>query len=88
MQAKKVLYAHNYYPKEEFWQLYDLPWYLELRKKFHADQAFPDIYEKTYVSKKYKRMFWKGLYRVILHRSPFRLLNAKSEAKPVVKSNL
>ena len=52
--GRKVLYAHQYYTPEEFWKIYDQVWYKKLRTACHADNIFPDIYEKTNVNKKYK----------------------------------
>lgn len=69
--GRKVLYAHQYYPENEFWQIYDIKWYKVLRKKYHAESAFPDVYEKTYVKEKYQFSVLKGLWNVI--KSPFKL---------------
>lgn len=69
--GKKILYAHQYYSKEEFWQIYDHKWYQNLRKKYHAEKIFPDIYEKTFVREKYKFSILKGLLDVL--SSPFKL---------------
>lgn len=69
--GRKVLYAHNYYPRQEFWEIYDEKWYRGLRKKYFAETVFPDIYEKTFVREKYQVSFWKGLFDVI--KSPLRL---------------
>lgn len=62
----KVLYAHTYYPEEEFWNIYDKEWYNTLRKKYDATQTFPTIYEKVFVSKKYTVEVKKGLLRCVL----------------------
>lgn len=69
--GRKVLYAHNYYPRDEFWEIYDEKWYRCLRKKYFAEDVFPDIYEKTFVKERYTVSFWKGLADVI--KSPTRL---------------
>lgn len=69
--GRKVLYAHAYYPRNEFWEIYDEKWYKNLRKKYHAETVFPDIYEKTHVSEKYSVSIWRGLWNVIW--SPFKL---------------
>lgn len=52
--ARKVLYAHQYYSREGFWQVYDREWYQALRIRYHAENVFPDIYESTHVGKKYQ----------------------------------
>lgn len=48
--GRKVLYAHAYYSKDDFWKIYDYPWYAQLRKKYHATEAFPEIWEKVHVT--------------------------------------
>lgn len=69
--GRKVLYAHQYYPENEFWEIYDKKWYKNLRKKYYADIIFPDVYEKTYVKEQYKVSVIKGLWEVIT--SPHKL---------------
>ncbi|MHA2111915.1 MAG: FAD-binding protein [Candidatus Hodarchaeales archaeon] len=53
LSGKKILYAHAYYPREEFWKIYDYQWYTDLRSKYHAKTVFPDIYDKVHVSETY-----------------------------------
>ncbi|MEK7569567.1 MAG: FAD-binding protein [Patescibacteria group bacterium] len=48
--GRKMLYAHAYYSQDEFWKIYDHAWYQELRKKYHAEKAFPEIWEKVHVA--------------------------------------
>lgn len=69
--GRKTLYAHQYYTKDEFWRIYDKKWYDNLRKKYYANEVFPDIYTKTYVSERYEPSVLKGLWNVI--KSPFKL---------------
>lgn len=69
--GRKVLYAHQYYPENEFWKIYDIKWYKELREKYYAQYVFPDVYEKTHVKEKYDFSVLKGLLGVL--RSPFKL---------------
>ncbi len=71
LHGRKVLYAHQYYPPDEFWKVYDGAWYRALRKKYFADTVFPDVYEKTFVSGKYKPSVLAGVWRLIT--SPFKL---------------
>ncbi len=63
--GRKVLYAHAYYPQDEFWEIYDHFWYKSLRKKYFAESVFPDVYEKTRVSEKYKPLFISGIWKAI-----------------------
>jgi len=69
--GRKVLYAHAYYSRDEFWKIYDLKWYNTLRNKYQANITFPDIFEKTFVSRKYKQTVLGGLYGLI--KSPFKV---------------
>jgi delta24-sterol reductase len=69
--GRKVLYAHQYYPENEFWNVYDKTWYTKLRKKYKAETVFPDIYEKTKVKERYDFSVRKGLLEIL--KSPFKL---------------
>jgi len=51
--GRKWLYAHAYYPEDEFWQMYGRQWYDELRTKYHAT-ALPTVYDKVNVDIKAK----------------------------------
>ena len=72
--GRKVLYAHAYYSRDEFWKIYDFEWYNALRDKYYANITFPDIYEKTFVSREYKPTILGGLYSLI--KSPFKVPNS------------
>lgn len=64
--SRKMLYAHAYYSEEDFWKIYDKDWYEKLRKKYHASEIFPDVWQKTHVkNKKYKVHFWKGVFQMM-----------------------
>ena len=67
LRGRKWLYAHQYYSREEFWGIYDYSWYEALRDKYFAGAVFPDIYDKTKVSEKYKtlmlRAVWRNIFR-------------------------
>jgi hypothetical protein len=63
--GRKTLYAHQYYTSDEFWQIYDKKWYEDLRVKCSAQNVFPDVYQKTFVKKKYKPRFWKGISELL-----------------------
>ncbi|KAI9745031.1 MAG: hypothetical protein M1818_001309 [Claussenomyces sp. TS43310] len=43
----KWLYAHTYYPADEFWALYDQPWYDGLRRKYGAAATLPSVHDKV-----------------------------------------
>lgn len=64
--GRKWLYAHQYYSCEEFWKIYDHAWYNALREKFFANSVFPDIYDKTKVSEKYKSSVLRGIWKKTL----------------------
>jgi hypothetical protein len=42
-----MFYGNSYYTEEEFWSIYSKEKYLQLRKKYHAEDAFPLIFEKV-----------------------------------------
>ncbi|MEK7095709.1 MAG: FAD-binding oxidoreductase [Patescibacteria group bacterium] len=65
LAGRKMLYAHAYYSKKDFWQIYDHKWYEGLRLKYKASKVFPDIYDKTHVSDKYNPGVLKGFWRVV-----------------------
>jgi delta24-sterol reductase len=46
--GRKWLYAHTYYSKDEFWNMYGREWYDKLREKYFAT-TLPDAYEKVKV---------------------------------------
>jgi FAD/FMN-containing dehydrogenase len=68
LHGRKVLYAHSYYPQDEFWKIYSEAPYNALREKYFAARAFPDIYDKTKVVEKYKRSVFTGIWNAL--RSP------------------
>jgi len=76
-KGRKVLYAHQYYTREEFWKIYNKKWYETLRKKYFAGEVFPDVYEKTHVAEKYNYSIIKGLLDVL--KSPFSLPVTKNK---------
>ncbi|KAF5550394.1 24-dehydrocholesterol reductase [Fusarium napiforme] len=44
--GRKWLYAHTYYTEEQFWELYDRPWYERLRERYFAT-TLPTVYDKV-----------------------------------------
>ncbi len=46
-KGKKMLYSHSYYTPDEFWKIYSLPAYQQLRKKYNAEGVFKEITEKV-----------------------------------------
>lgn len=62
--GRKVLYAHAYYPQEEFWTLYDQEVYQLLRNKYAAERVFLDVYEKIVVTEKYEAHILKGFMQI------------------------
>ena len=65
LKGRKVLYAHAYYPRDEFWKIYDHSWYSQLREKYFASSVFPDLYDKTHVSEKYQPSVLSGIWKVL-----------------------
>lgn len=68
LRGRKVLYAHAYYQRDEFWKIYDHAWYNALREKYFASTVFPDIYDKTKVSEKYKPSIFVGIWNALRFR--------------------
>jgi len=68
LDGRKVLYAHAYYPKEEFWKIYDEQAYHRLREKYHASRTFPNIYEKIFVRERYRAGVGRGLWLLFLKK--------------------
>ena len=66
--AHKTLYAHSYFSEEEFWKIYDKQQYEALRKKYHADEAFADIYDKVTVTKQYTGLLSGAIAKALLRR--------------------
>ncbi|EKJ69580.1 hypothetical protein FPSE_10291 [Fusarium pseudograminearum CS3096] len=46
LRGRKWLYAHAYYTEEKFWELYDRPWYRNLRERYFAT-TLPTVYDKV-----------------------------------------
>jgi hypothetical protein len=42
----KSLYSSSYYNEEAFWNIYDRPRYLELKRKYDPGGVFPGLYAK------------------------------------------
>jgi hypothetical protein len=51
--GRKWLWSQNYCSEEEFWMLYDRNSYNQIRKLYHADGKFIDIYRKVSESRIY-----------------------------------
>src|SRR3989344_4723143 len=64
----KIPYGHVLCSREEFWSVCDESWYRTIRKKYHADRAFPDIYDKVYVGEKYRATIARGLGRLLYRK--------------------
>lgn len=47
--GRKMLYSYTYYDHESFSKIYDLSYYANVRKKFYAENAFPNIYNKVVI---------------------------------------
>lgn len=65
MGGRKMLYAHAYYSREEFWNIYDSTWYNSLRRAYCAEEAFPDVYEKTKVAERYTPSILAGIWNAL-----------------------
>lgn len=63
--GRKMLYAHQYYSPDVFWEIYDQEWYRSLRTAYRADTVFPTIYEKTRVTIRRRRSLCVGVVRAL-----------------------
>lgn len=45
--GRKMLYSHTYYDEATFNKEYDVERYRQLRQKYHAEEAFPNLYHKV-----------------------------------------
>lgn len=70
--GKKWLYAHAYYSKEEFWQIYDRGRYDALRTKYLAG-SLPTIYEKIRAKERHAVNARRGVLRAIFGRARLRV---------------
>jgi hypothetical protein len=43
----KTLISHNYYPEDEFWQIFNRKNYDAVKHKMDPDNVFRDLYAKT-----------------------------------------
>lgn len=62
-KGRKVLYAHAYYSRHEFWKIFDHRWYCRLRNKYFGESVFLDIYDKTKVTEKYHPSLFRGIIK-------------------------
>lgn len=74
LRGCKVLYAHTYYTREEFWQIYRRDKYDDLRKRCHATAVFPDIYDKVSVREALKPSTAWGILKALIppYRQPLK----------------
>ena len=64
-------YANHYYPEEDFWSMFDKPWYDALRKKYHAEYL-PTIFDKVTVDlERERRQIETSWWRWALSVWPF-----------------
>jgi hypothetical protein len=68
LNGRKMLYAHQYYTEEEFWNIYDKKWYDKLRKKYGADKILSDVYERTHVGEQYKAQPVRGAIQFYINK--------------------
>jgi len=63
LHGMKWLYAQAFYTEDEFWRIYDKPWYDALREKYKA-KGLPDVYEKVRTRLDPKRDLTKGVWSI------------------------
>jgi hypothetical protein len=64
-QSMKVLYSEVFYPEDEFWTIYDKAAYDAIRRKYHAEQVFPDLWTKVRSKDTIKSTLASGIPRVV-----------------------
>lgn len=65
--GRKWFYAHTYYSEEQFWSMYDKPWYTALREKYGA-QNLPSVYDKVRIdvaARAAERATWKAAIKAM-----------------------
>ncbi|KAJ4128834.1 hypothetical protein NW768_007354 [Fusarium equiseti] len=69
--GRKWLYAHAYYTKEQFWELYDRSWYERLRERYFAT-TLPTVYDKVkHVDRESEEQSMEGWsLKSLLHKWP------------------
>lgn len=63
--GRKWLYAHTYYSEDDFWKVYDRPWYQALREKYSAT-TLPTVYDKVKIdieTSRIERQKWKESFK-------------------------
>ncbi|HSW96969.1 MAG TPA: FAD-binding protein [Candidatus Saccharimonadales bacterium] len=63
--GRKMLYAESFYTEKSFWEIYNHKAYLKLREIYKVKDAFPTVWEKTHVRKKYTINKWNGIKAVM-----------------------
>ncbi len=48
--GRQTLYAHQYWPEDGFWEIYDRDRHEQLREAYGAVGTFPDVYTATHVA--------------------------------------
>ena len=61
LAGMKWLYAQTFYTEDEFWSIYDKPWYDSLRRKYEAEGYIPSVYEKI----KTNDIFEEGTFKSV-----------------------
>jgi Delta24-sterol reductase len=62
----KVLYSEVFYPEDEFWTIYDKAAYDAIRSKYHAEDVFPELWNKVRSQDTVKPTHFSGIPKVVL----------------------
>ena len=65
-KSMKVLYSEVFYPEDEFWTLYDKAAYTSIRRKYHAEEVFPDLWHKVRSQDTIKPTLFGGIPKLLL----------------------
>jgi hypothetical protein len=65
-QSMKVLYSEVFYPEDEFWTIYHKAAYDAIRRKYHAENVFPDLWNKVRSKDTIKPTLSLGIPKLVL----------------------
>jgi hypothetical protein len=65
-KSMKVLYSEVFYPEDEFWTIYDKVAYDAIRRKYSAENVFPDLWHKVRSKDTIKPALSFGIPKLVL----------------------
>ncbi|MFB6180393.1 MAG: FAD-binding protein [Candidatus Nanohalobium sp.] len=71
LEARKTLYAQQFFTEQQFWSQYNREKYREVRKSYKAEGMFPSVYEATHVDQVKDIEVSKSLLKDLKKQLPF-----------------